>query len=254
MDLQFQALSEKQKVYLASDFHLGIPSRKKSHERERKIIDWLDMIEKDAAAVFLLGDIFDFWFEYKHVIPKGFIRFQGKIAAMADRGVPILIFTGNHDLWMFDYFTDELGIPVYRQPKSFKIGNRTYLIGHGDGLGPGDKRYKFFKKIFENRVAQWGFRWLHPDLGIWLAKRWSTKSRMDNDDEDFKGDDEWLLQYCKNMEAQTHHDYYVFGHRHLPLELPVGENSTYFNLGEWIEGSHYLEIDPDHATLKTFEN
>lgn len=254
MELQFKDLPKNKKIYLASDFHLGAPNQKASRAREDRIINWLDTVSKDAAAIFLLGDLFDFWFEYKSVIPKGFVRFQGKLAQLTDAGIPIHIFTGNHDLWMFNYFPTELNIPVHRHPKPAIIGENRFLIGHGDGLGPGDRKFKAIKKLFTNPIAQWGFRWLHPDLGIRLAHKWSTRSRMDNDSEEFQGEDEWLLQYCKEVEQTTHYDYYVFGHRHLALTLPVNDHSTYFNLGEWIEGSHFLEIDLKQATLKTFEN
>lgn len=250
MDTQFAHLDDR-KVYVASDFHLGAPDRASSREREHKIIRWLNLIEKDAAGIILAGDLFDFWFEYKHVIPKGHIRFLGKLASLRDQGIPIIIFTGNHDIWMFGYLEAELGIPILRRPERFQIGPHVVLIGHGDGLGPGDRKFKFFKRIFTNKLAQWAFRWVHPDVGIWLAGVWSGSSR--GNDPPFQGEKEWLIQHCTEVEASTHHDYYVFGHRHLPIEAPIGEKATYFNLGEWIAGSSYLEITVHKAILKTFE-
>lgn len=244
------------KLYFASDFHLGAPNPEQSKLRERKIIRWLDSVAEDAAAIFLVGDIFDFWFEYGEVIPKGFIPFISKISQLRDRKIPIFFFTGNHDLWMKDYFTQELGIPVYLNPIELSAEGKTFLLGHGDGLGAGDKSYKFLKKVFTNPVSNWIFKWLHPDLGVKLAKAWSSKSRITNNlknEDRFLGDDEWLWLYCKEIQASQHHDYYIFGHRHLSLELAVGENSTYFNLGEWVGGSTYLEFDGTKATLKTFE-
>lgn len=256
MDKQFEDLPEGKKVYFASDFHLGAPDVARSLEREKKIIRWLDLVKKDAAAIFLAGDIFDFWFEYRHVIPKGFIRIQGKFAELRDAGIPLIFYTGNHDMWMFDYFTEELGIPVHRVPRSYKIGAKTFLVGHGDGLGPGDRFYKLLKKIFENGFARWLFRWLHPDIGMAIAHSWSKNSRISNQKkgESFLGEEEWLWQYAKTQQKKSHHDFYVFGHRHLPLELAVGTHSRYINLGEWVHYSTYAEFDGDTLYLKTFED
>ena len=248
---------QDKKIFFASDFHLGAPNAEESKIREKKIIFWLDQIADEAAAIFLVGDIFDFWFEYKEVIPKGFIPFVSKIHQLRERGIPILFFTGNHDLWMKNYFTQELGIPVYHHPIELSVNGKKILVGHGDGLGPGDHTYKLIKKVFVNPVAQWLFRWFHPDLGIKLAKAWSGKSRISNlekKENHFLGEDEWLWKYCKDMESKVHHDYYIFGHRHLPLELKVSENSTYFNLGEWVSQFTYLELDQEGPKLKTFSS
>lgn len=253
MNQQFTNLPAGKKIYLASDFHLGIPSEQESLEREKKIIRWLDSIEEHAEAIILVGDIFDFWFEFKHVIPKGFIRFQGKLAQLRDKGKVVIFFTGNHDLWMFDYFSEALDIPIIRQPTTFQIGTNKVLIGHGDGLGPGDRTFKAIKKIFKSKLAQWGFKWLHPNIGFTLAQAWSKNSRKKGTEE-FLGDQEWLLQYCREVEETFHHDYYIFGHRHLSLEMQVNETSTYLNLGEWFKNCTYVEIDSEKATLKTFEN
>lgn len=244
------------KLYFASDFHLGAPNASESKIREKRIIRWLDSIADDAAAIFLVGDIFDFWFEYRQVVPKGFIPFISKISQLRDRGIPILFFTGNHDLWMKDYFMKELGIPVYHHPIEITVSGKKILVGHGDGLGPGDQFYKLLKKVFTNPFAKWLFRWIHPDLGIKLAKSWSGHSRISNlekNENHFLGEDEWLWQYCKEVELRFHHDYYIFGHRHLPLQLEVASNSTYFNLGEWVTQNTYLEFDGTNPILMTFE-
>lgn len=249
-------LASDQKVYFASDFHLGAPDFRTSKEREYKIIRWLESIEDDAAAIFLVGDIFDFWFEYNTVIPKGFIPFISKIAQMRQKGIPIIFFTGNHDLWMKDYFTVELGIPVHHHPIEIHINRSKLLVGHGDGLGPGDNKYKLLKKLFTNKLCQELFRWLHPDIGIWIAQKWSGSSRISNlekDEGSFKGEDEWLWAYTKEVEKRTHFDYYIFGHRHLPLELPVGEKSSYINLGEWVSQYTYGVYEHDKFMLKSFE-
>lgn len=249
------SLHEK-KVFFASDFHLGAPDEISSKERERKIIHWLNSIEKEAEAIFLVGDIFDFWFEYDKVVPKGFIRFMGKIADLRDKNIPVFFFTGNHDLWMKDYFTLELGIPVYHNPIEITIEGKKFLIGHGDGLGPGDETYKILKKIFTNPFCQWLFRWLHPDLGVRLAHRWSKNSRITNlkkKEGEFKGNDEWLWAYCKQLINSKHFDFFVFGHRHLPLDLPVGEKSRYYNLGEWVNYFTYGVFDGKKFEVKKFE-
>jgi len=245
------------KLFFASDFHLGAPDFSSSRERQARIIAWLDFIADEAAAIFLVGDIFDFWFEYKQVIPKGQLPFLAKLSQLRDRGIPILFFTGNHDLWMQDYFTQELGIPVYTHPIEIQVEGKKILVGHGDGLGPGDPTYKVLKKVFTSSIAQWLFRWTHPDIGISLARAWSGKSRISNsskDEQRFLGADEWLWAYCKEVEQSITHDYYIFGHRHLPLQLPVGQSATYFNLGEWVSQNTYLEMSVSETRLLTFSN
>lgn len=248
------ALQKGKKVYFASDFHLGI---KNSVEREKKIVAFLEQISQDAQVVFLLGDIFDFWFEYRHVIPKGFARFQAKLLDLLEHNIQIAFFTGNHDMWLFDYFPKEFGIPVFRNPLEIYINQKTFLIGHGDGLGPGDTKYKILKKIFANKFCQWLFGQIHPDWGISLAKLWSKHSRLQSEKkgaEKFLGEKEWLWIYCQNQEKHRHHDYYVFGHRHLPLYLPVGENAHYINTGEWIYHYSYAVFDGQDLQLLTWQN
>ncbi len=245
------------RLFFASDFHLGAPNADKSRRRELDIIDWLEQIRPEAAAIVLVGDIFDFWYEYRHVIPKGFVRFQGKLAELSDAGIPIAFFTGNHDMWMQRYFWEELGIPVYRQPQSLHIANQKLYIGHGDGLGPGDYTYKLLKRVFENRLARWLFsRLVHPDWGVGLALFWSRSSRARNQkkgEEQFMGEKEWLWQYCRSLEQTNPHDWYIFGHRHLPLDLPVGTQSRYINLGEWLHHYTYASYDGQQVHLQTFE-
>ena len=256
MTFRINELLPGKKVYFASDFHLGVPDAETSRAREQKIVRWLEMARQDAAAVLLVGDIFDFWFEYKHTIPKGFARLQGKLAELTDSGIVVLLFTGNHDMWMFDYFPKELNIPVLRKPISTAFGDKTFYIGHGDGLGPGDHTYKLLKRVFDNKACQWLFGRVHPNLGIGVANLWSRRSRISNNkkDESFMGEDEWLLQYCREVEKEQHHDYYVFGHRHLPLDLPIGDSSRYLNLGEWVNFCTYAVYDGETLQLKTFED
>lgn len=245
------------RIYFASDFHLGVPDHASSLAREKRIVTWLDSIKHDAHSIYLLGDIFDFWFEYKYTIPKGHIRLLGKIAELKDSGIPIYFFTGNHDMWMFNYFPQELGIPVFREPQIIEVGNHKLLVGHGDGLGPGDTTYKFLKMFFNSRVCQWLFARIHPNLGFFIANTWSRKSRITNlkKDEQFKGEQgEFLWVFCSDMEKKKHHDFYIFGHRHLPLDLKVTDNSRYINIGEWVHFNTYAVYDGTNVELKTFQS
>jgi UDP-2,3-diacylglucosamine hydrolase len=254
-------LKQGRKAYFSSDHHLGAPSAEKSREREKRIIEWLESIRHDAQVIFLAGDIFDFWFEYGHVVPKGYVRILGKLAQLSDEGIQLIVFTGNHDMWMFGYLTLELNATIYRNPVEFEFitnGDRktNMLVGHGDGLGPGDSFYKLLKRVFANSFFQMLFRIVHPDVGLWIGSQWSSRSRIANlakGEERFMGEDkEWLLIYCKEIEALYHHDFYIFGHRHLPLDLSVSSNSRYVNLGEWVTQQTYAEFDGTSLELKTF--
>jgi UDP-2,3-diacylglucosamine hydrolase len=249
-------LTAQKKIYFASDQHLGAPTSEKSKEREKKLVRWLDIVKEDAEAIFLLGDLFDFWFEYKTVVPKGFVRVLGKLAEIKDSGIPIYFFVGNHDLWMNDYFEKELGIPVYHEPKEFVFSGKTFLIGHGDGLGPGDNGYKRMKKVFTNPFCKWLFRWLHPDLGVRLAQHFSVKNKLISGEEDvlYLGEEkENLIQYCKQVLATKHYDYFVFGHRHLPMKLSLEKNSEYINLGDWISYFTYGVFDGGCLEIASFK-
>lgn len=243
------------KIYFASDQHFGAPNPEKSREREQMFVQWLDDIKKDATHLFLLGDLFDFWFEYNKVVPKGFVRVLGKLAELSDTGIDIQFFVGNHDLWMCDYLEKELQIPVYHKPQTFTYAGKKFLIGHGDGLGPGDKSFKRMKKVFVHPVSKFLYKWLHPDLGVKLGQYLSLKNRYISGEEDleYQGDEkEMLVQYCQKTEAESHHDFYIFGHRHLPLEIPIAANSTYINTGDWIKYFSYAVFDGKKLLLKKF--
>lgn len=243
------------KVYFASDFHLGIDGKTSSREREKAIVAWLNRIEGDAGCIYLVGDLFDYWFEYGSVVPKGYLRFLGKLAALRDRGVPVYFFTGNHDMWMFDYFEKELGIPVLREPVVHEIGGRRFFIGHGDGLGPGDRGYKLIKRIFANPVCQWLFARLHPNLGMALMRYFSGKSRAaTGPEETFLGpDQEWLIRFCEEEMTRQPVDYFVFGHRHLPIDYTLSDGKTrYVNLGDWLTWQTYAVFDGEELKLETF--
>ena len=249
-------LPSNKKIYFASDQHFGAPTAELSFPREQKFVAWLDEIKVDAEALFLLGDLFDFWFEYKTVVPKGFVRVLGKLAEIRDSGIPIYFFVGNHDLWMSDYFEKELNIPVYRNNKEFTFNNKTFLIGHGDGKGPGDKGYKRMKRVFTNSLSKTFFRWLHPDIGVKLGQYLSVKNKLISGDEDVKflgEENEWLVLYSKRKLETKHYNYLVFGHRHLPMKITVGENSEYVNLGDWIGYFTYGVFDGENFEINKFE-
>lgn len=243
-------------IYFASDFHLGTPDYERSFAREQRIISWLDHIFPTTQELFLVGDIFDFWFEYKQAIPRGFVRLQAKIASFTDAGIPVHFFTGNHDMWIFDYIPSELGVKLYKQPIQRTFQGKKFYIGHGDGLGPGDHGYKFLKKFFASKICQWMFARFHPNFGIWLANYSSKSSRAatGDSDEKFLGEEnEWLAIYSKEMEAKEHHDFYIFGHRHLPLEIDLNAHSRYVNLGDWIHYFTYGVFDGEKMELKKWE-
>ncbi len=248
-------ISPDKNVYFASDNHLGAPTMESSQLREKKFVAWLDEIKEDAGAIFLLGDLFDFWMEYKTVVPKGFTRTLGKLAELSDSGIPIYYFVGNHDLWMNGYFEEELNIPVFHKPQQYKIKDTSFFIGHGDGLGPHDKGYKRMKKVFTNPFAKWLFRWLHPDIGVKVAQYFSVKNKLISGDDDaqFLGEDkEWLVQYAKRKLELQHYDHFIFGHRHLPLQINISEKSKYTNLGDWVTYFTYAVFDGKELSLKKY--
>jgi UDP-2,3-diacylglucosamine hydrolase len=249
-------IAPHKKIYFLSDFHLGAPNAAVSLVREKKIIAFLEAIKKDAAQIFIVGDLFDFWYEYKNVVPKGYVRILGKLAEITDSGIPIHFFVGNHDMWMKNYFQTELNIPVYFEPVPFEFNGKKFLIGHGDGLGPGDHGYKFIKKIFRNKICQWLFGALPPVIGIGLANYLSQKSRAQTGqtDEKFLGEEkEWLIIYCKEILQMQHYDYFIFGHRHLPINFNLPASSLYINLGDWIKYDSYAVFDGENLELKYYE-
>ena len=249
-------MPDRNKIYFASDFHLGVADYKLSRQREDKVVRWLESIKNDAAELYLVGDVFDFWFEYKRAVPRGFIRFLGKLSELADAGVKITMFKGNHDMWMFGYLTEEIGVRIVSNELQIELGGKKFYIHHGDGLGPGDAKYKFLKKVFRSRICQWLFARIHPNLGIGIALSWSKHSRIAGmKKESFMGEkQEWLVIYSKEILQKTHIDYFIFGHRHLPLDITLNENSRYINLGEWINYNSYAVFDGKELHLKYFES
>lgn len=242
-------------IYFLSDFHLGVPTPHESLEREKLIVQFLNTIKDEAAEIFIVGDMFDFWYEYKYVVPRGYTRLLGKLAELSDAGIKLHFFVGNHDMWMTDYFQQELNMAVYHEPHDFEWNGKTFLVGHGDGLGPGDKGYKRLKKIFRNPLCQWAFGVLPPRIGMGLANFFSRRSRAKTAiiEETFFGEDrEWLILYCKKVLEEKHYDFFIFGHRHLPIDFRLNANSRYINLGEWMNYFTYAVFDGQHLELRSY--
>jgi UDP-2,3-diacylglucosamine hydrolase len=252
--------SVRKKIYFASDFHFGIPDHTRSLEREKLFVKWLDEVKADAAHIFLMGDIFDFWFEYKTVVPKGFVRLLGKLAEITDSGIPVSLFRGNHDVWAYDYFEKELNIKLYREPEIMDFSGKKFYLAHGDGLGPGDNGYKFLKKVFACRFNQWLFKWLHPDLGARMGLYFSKKSRLANVAKDGKKDatnniqDEMLYHYSESMlKEHSNINYFIFGHRHLPTQIDLTDQAQLIILGDWISNFTYAVFDGEKLELLRYE-
>jgi UDP-2,3-diacylglucosamine hydrolase len=250
-------LEQKKKIYFASDAHLGAPTISNHREHEKRFVTWLDSVKNDAREIFLMGDIFDFWFEYRHVIPQGHTRFLGKLCELTDSGIPVHFFTGNHDIWVFDYLPHETGVIVHKKPYLPTIDGKRFFLAHGDGLTPDEKAYKRLKSVFTNKLAQRLFKCLHPDLGVTIANFWSRKSRENNQalcTATFQGEEnEWLIKFAKEKLKSEHFDYFIFGHRHVAIDLQLNENSKLCYLGDWIKLFSYAEWDGKKLSLKYFK-
>lgn len=250
-------LKPGKKIYFISDSHFGVPSHEESLKRERLFIAWLDEIKKDAAEIYIMGDLFEFWFEYKTVVQKGYVRLLGKLAEITDSGIPVYFFRGNHDVWAFDYLSKELGFQIFPDTLTREISGKKFFLGHGDGLGKGDNGYKFIKKVFRNKVNQWLFRWLHPDIGTAMGLFWSKRSRIANENNGLEKVNREginrLKAYCnKILKKDPSINYFIFGHIHKPVAETLNEKSKYFNIGDWIKYFSYLEFDGEHIEHKYF--
>lgn len=246
----------KKNIYFASDFHLGLDFNESSKTRELKIVSWLQSIEESCLELFLVGDIFDYWFEYKKAVPKGYVRLLGQLARMADKGIIIHLFIGNHDMWQTNYFVDEIGVRLYKNPQSFELGGKTFYIGHGDGLGPGDVKYKIIKKFIRSPFLQFCYSLIHPNLGLKIMKYFSQKNRKsqyDNALEDISK--EWLVTFAENKLQDNDIDYFVFGHRHIAIDYTLSnKKSKYINLGDWLDFCTYAVFDGTELVLNYYED
>ncbi len=245
----------RDKIYFASDFHLGFPNPAATHKREAYLVRWLDAIKADAAELYLVGDVFEFWYEYKTVVPRGYVRFLGKLAELTDSGVKLYFFRGNHDMWMRDYFVQELGATIISDELVMERGGRRFYIHHGDGLGVHDRKYKFLKKWFRNSACQWLLSRIHPNFTLSLGGQWSNQNRKANaiDEERKAAEQTWLVEYARELLQQEHFDYLIFGHRHVPMEVDLGNHSRYINLGEWMSARSYAVFDGTELHLRYFE-
>ncbi len=248
-------MSKKGNIYFISDVHLGAPALNNNREREMLFAKWLDSISEDVEELYLLGDIFDFWFEYKKVVPRGFSRILGRLAALTDRGVPVHFFTGNHDVWVFDYLPDEVGLQIHHKEFVTRIKGKKFLLAHGDGLDPEDKGYLFLKKIFTSKRLQWMFSRLHPNFAFHIAHRWSKSSRLSKIDrkEEFNVKNESMFRFAENYLEKEWIDYFIFGHRHQMADVEIKNQSRMILLGDWIKSFSYGVFDGEKVTLKVFE-
>ncbi|WP_109832009.1 UDP-2,3-diacylglucosamine diphosphatase [Reichenbachiella versicolor] len=253
MSIQNIQLTHGDKIYFASDFHLGAPNIEASKERESKILKWLDLISEDAKVLFLVGDIFDFWFEYNHVVSRGSIRFLGKLAELSDKGIRIILFSGNHDIWYRDYLHSEFDIELVYKPQTYQLGTKKFYIAHGDGLGKGDTKFKILKSFFTNKLCIWLFKWVHPDLGISLAKLWSKYSKAKAKDNEIPAKEQRLIEYSSEIEKKEHHDYYLYGDVHKEAYVEINSSSHYVNLGEWIKKKSFGVFDGSSFQLNYFD-
>ncbi|GAO28386.1 UDP-2,3-diacylglucosamine diphosphatase [Geofilum rubicundum] len=246
------------KIYFASDVHLGAPTINDHRTHEKRFVNWLNSIQPTASEIYLMGDIFDFWFEYKKAIPKGYSRFLGKLCELTDAGIAVHFFTGNHDIWVFDYLPAETGIQVYRKPLIKEMNGQRFFLAHGDGLTPYEQSYNRLKALFTNKLAQKLFRFIHPDIGIWLATYWSRKSREQNKDKhgvQYQDEEkEWLVLWTKELLKNEHYDYFIFGHRHMAKTIPLNEQSKLIYLGDWITHFSYGEWDGSEFHLKFYKD
>lgn len=241
-------------IYFVSDAHLGLPDYRESRDREKLLVEWLDEIKPYTKELFLVGDLFDFWHEWKRVVPRGFTRFLGKICEFTDAGIPVHFFTGNHDVWVYDYLIEETGMILHRKEYLFETNNKKFYIAHGDGLGPGDRGFKLLKKVFTNRVLQWFFARLHPNFSMWLGNSWSVGRKYSQREVKSFGENELLVKHSRIILEKEHHDYFIYGHRHLPQTIQLNENAIYMNLGDWLTNFTYARFDGDKLELLNYRN
>jgi len=250
-------LNLSKNIYFASDVHLGAPPLKHSREREMQFVSWLHQIKKDAAMIFLLGDIFDFWFEYRKVAPQGFVRVLGAIAEICDSGIPVHFFTGNHDIWVFDYLPRETGMIIHHEPLETELFGKKFFLAHGDDLGKTDLKYQLLTEFFHNKLAQWAFAKIHPDLSFRLAHHWSRNSRRARgiDGQGFLGEErEHQIIFASKLLKEKHFDYFVLGHRHIALDFQLAGKSRLIILGDWFKECTYGVYDGNTFKLEKFIN
>lgn len=245
---------KRKNIYFASDMHLGMYPAGESREREKHLVKWLSSIGPEARELWLLGDVFDYWFEHRKVVPRGFVRFIGKLAELSDQGVKIHIFSGNHDVWLFDYFPEELGADIHHDPMVVRMGSKTFHLSHGDGLTKKDRGYLFLKSIFRNKFLQWCYARLHPNGTAAFAQWWSKKSRYGKEMvHPYKEENEEQILYAREkLKSAPEIDFFLFGHRHIPYDVEIAPGKRAICLGDWISSYSYGVFDGEAFRLETF--
>ena len=241
------------KTYFLSDLHLGAPYMPDSRESERRIVSFLDSIKNNAEAIYLLGDILDYWYEYKYVVPRGYVRFFGKLAELADSGIKIVWMKGNHDIWIFDYLPGELGIEVADGIVITTLYGKKCFLNHGDGVGKLEPSFRFIRGMFRNKTCQWLFSGIHPRWTVPFAYKWSAHSRKEGEERGIP--DEILLTNLRNFVKEYHEehpdvDYFIFGHVHVLSREEIRNGCEMIVLGEWIHTFSYAEMDETGLRLK----
>ena len=246
-------MAETGKTYFASDFHLGLPAGSPPVEREKKVVRWLNSIASEAKEIYLLGDIFDFWWEYKLVVPRGFTRFLGTASEITDSGIPIHFFTGNHDMWVGDYLSSECGFTIHTEPFTTILNGKKFHLAHGEGLGTKDAVYKILLSIFRNKPLRVLYSALHPSIGIGIGQKWSLNSRLGKGiPKGFFGEEkEDLIRYARTILENEHIDYFIFGHRHLAMTYKLAEGTEIVFLGDWIQNGSYAVLNEKNLIFKT---
>jgi len=247
-------MEKGKKIFFASDTHFGLRLNEDPRKTERRFVDWLDNIKEEAGALYLLGDMFDYWFEYKTVVPKGYTRFLGKLAEFTDAGIPVFIFTGNHDIWMFGYLSEEIGATIITSPIEVELEGKRFYLAHGDGLADPRWSFRFFRYFFKNKFCQWMYKLVHPDLTVPLGHAWSRHDRLkriNNEADGYLGEEkEYLVRFAKNHPNRDNIDYFIFGHRHFMLDLAIPANKRIIILGDWINHFSYAVFDGEHLYLE----
>lgn len=248
-------MADNGKIYFASDFHLGLPAGAPPGEREKRVVNWLNSITPDAKEIYLLGDIFDFWWEYKLVVPKGFTRFLGTISSITDSGIPVHFFTGNHDMWVGDYLLDECGVIIHTSPVTKIFDGKKIHLAHGEGLGTKDQGYRILLSIFRNKPLRAMYSALHPRIGMGIGHSWSLSSRLGKGiTKEFLGEDkEDLIRYTKSILLTEKVDYFIFGHRHLAMSYKLQDGVEIVFLGDWIKNGSYAEWSNNNLTFITLD-
>lgn len=244
-------------VYFLSDAHLGSLAISHGRTQERRLVRFLDSIKEKAAAVYLLGDMFDFWYEYRYTVPKGYTRFLGKLSELCDMGVEVHFFTGNHDIWAYEYLEKECGVTLHKQPLTTDIYGKLFFLAHGDGMGDPDRKFKMLRWIFHNRACQYLMSALHPRWGIALGLKWAKQSYIkhkETDEATYMGENkEHLVLYTKEyMKSHPDIDFFIYGHRHIELDLMLSKKVRMMILGDWISQFTYAVFDGEHMFLEEY--